>query len=66
MSQGFGRWLGLEIAGVAVFGISISQLPWLPPYRAKFREKLALRDMHTWEKIAVITLAGWAFVRGLW
>ena len=58
MSQGFGRWL-VGIAGVAVFGISISQL--VVAYRAKFREKLALRDMHTWEKIAVITLGRMGF-----
>ena len=58
MSQGFGRWL-VGAAGVVAFGISISQL--LVGYRAKFREKLALRDMHAWEKIAVITLGRMGF-----
>jgi hypothetical protein len=58
MSQGFGRWL-VGTAGVVAFGVSISQL--LIAYRAKFREKLALRDMHTWEKIAVITLGRMGF-----
>ena len=58
MSQGFGRWL-VGTAGVVAFGISISQL--LVAYRAKFREKLALRDMHAWEKVAVITLGRMGF-----
>jgi hypothetical protein len=58
MSQGFGRWL-VGAVGVVAFGISISQL--LVAYRAKFREKLALREMHAWEKIAVITLGRMGF-----
>ena len=58
MSQGFGRWL-VGAVGVVAFGISISQL--LVAYRAKFREKLALRDMHAWEKIAMITLGRMGF-----
>lgn len=58
MSQGFGRWL-VGAVGVVAFGISISQL--LVGYRAKFREKLALRDMHAWEKIAMITLGRMGF-----
>lgn len=58
MSQGFGRWL-VGAAGVVAFGISISQL--VVAYRAKFREKLALRDMHAWEKIAMITLGRMGF-----
>ena len=58
MSQGFGRWL-VGGVGVVAFGISISQI--LVAYRAKFREKLALRDMHAWEKIAMITLGRMGF-----
>jgi hypothetical protein len=58
MSQGYGRWL-VGAVGVVAFGISISQL--LVAYRAKFREKLALRDMHAWEKIAMITLGRMGF-----
>jgi uncharacterized membrane protein YidH (DUF202 family) len=58
MSQWFGRWL-VGAVGVVAFGISISQL--LVAYRAKFREKLALRDMHAWEKIAMITLGRMGF-----
>ncbi|HVH90863.1 MAG TPA: DUF1206 domain-containing protein, partial [Candidatus Acidoferrum sp.] len=58
MSQGFGRWL-VGAVGVVAFGISISQL--VEGYRAKFREKLALRAMHAWEKIAVITLGRMGF-----
>jgi uncharacterized membrane protein YidH (DUF202 family) len=61
MSQGFGRWL-VGAVGVVALGISISQL--LVAYRAKFRETLALRDMHAWEKIAVITLGRMGFARG--
>jgi hypothetical protein len=53
MSQWFGRWLVGAVAVVA-FGLSIIEL--VEAYRAKFREKLALRDMHVWEKIAMITL----------
>jgi hypothetical protein len=58
MSQWFGRWL-VGAVGVVAFGISFSQL--LVGYRAKFREKLALRDMHVWEKVAVITLGRMGF-----
>ncbi len=58
MSQWFGRWL-VGAVGVVAFGISISQL--LVAYRAKFREKLALHDMHAWEKIAMITLGRMGF-----
>ena len=58
MSQGFGRWL-VGALGVVAFGISISQL--VVAYRAKFREKLALRDMHAWEKSAMITLGRMGF-----
>lgn len=58
MSQWFGRWL-VGAVGVVAFGISISQL--LVAYQAKFREKLALRDMHAWEKIAMITLGRMGF-----
>jgi len=58
LSQGFGRWLAGAV-GMVVFGISASQL--LVAYRAKFREKLALCDMHAWEKIAVITLGRMGF-----
>ena len=45
--------------GVAALGISISQL--VVAYCATFREKLALREMHAWEKIAVITLGRMGF-----
>jgi uncharacterized membrane protein YidH (DUF202 family) len=58
MSQWFGRWL-VGAVGVVAFGISISQL--LVAYRAKFREKLALRNMHAWEKIAMTTLGRMGF-----
>jgi len=53
MSQGYGRWL-VGAVGVVAFGISISQL--VAGYRAKFREKLALRDMQGYERIAMIAL----------
>jgi hypothetical protein len=58
MSQGLGRWL-VGAVGVGAFGISISQL--VVGYRAKFREKLALRDMHAYETIAMITLGRMGF-----
>ena len=58
MSQWFGRWL-VGAVGVVAFGISISQL--VVGYRAKFREKLARRDMRAWETTVMIALGRMGF-----
>lgn len=53
LAQPFGREL-VGAAGLIAFGISINQV--VVAYRATFREKLALGEMRTWQKIIVITL----------